>query len=354
MILFFSVLLTLVTPMQDSQAKNFTASIREVKGELAYITIRDQGFQIINISNPFNPRLVGTFRIKQIIRYMCVGENHAYLFVDNNGILIIDISEPSNPVHVKTFTINVYTRHMKLSGNYLFFCDEIYLKILNVTDPANPVLINTNYTFLCWPYDVFFQNDYAYFICNEKLTIINTSNINSISEVSIFSSLTDCVRVCSKSNFTYILTDDYIITLNTTNPTNIKIVDEYELPKGISYNILIKENNLFLATSSGFSVFNITNPTSIELIHFTSLRYFSGKFDVEGNMVYFISYSGNDELYIYEISDLMNLILVSTYKFWFVHIRNRTISLTVTFSAVFIGVVGVLIWKRKDIKIRQK
>lgn len=62
-------------------------------------------FHIINVENPSNPILIGSFETDTLINDILINENFAYLATSNQDqMVILDISDKSNPILKNTFT----------------------------------------------------------------------------------------------------------------------------------------------------------------------------------------------------------------------------------------------------------
>ncbi len=168
----------------------FTDSSRmsnvEVVDQIAYISDPDYGLRIVDVSDPTNPQLIGTYQVFNYCGYVTVLDNVAYLLVLEEGLLALDVSSPDSPRLLGTYPLSVlspsfvtirddiayvanynygfrlidvsnpaemvqlfeyemegYIHNLALEGNLLYLADgEAYIKVFNVSDPANPVLLN--------------------------------------------------------------------------------------------------------------------------------------------------------------------------------------------------------------------
>ena len=70
-----------------------------VVGDYAYVAAYDAGLQIMDVSNPAEPVVVGKVSAWWARRVRVSGE-HAYVAADKGGLKIINIQDPKNPVSV--------------------------------------------------------------------------------------------------------------------------------------------------------------------------------------------------------------------------------------------------------------
>ena len=137
-------------------------------GQTAYVATDRDGLLILNISDPTNPTLVGSFDTlgRTVDVTLSADENTAYVAVhaqsdripatdDNRGLQIINISTPAHPTPVGSFNTLGDANVVKLSADgqtaYVLESDppgtrieiDNNLKIINISDPANPTLTGT-------------------------------------------------------------------------------------------------------------------------------------------------------------------------------------------------------------------
>ncbi len=116
-----------------------------VVGTTAYIADYDQGLRIINITQPDRPTLIGvynpggkSYRVPQVIG------TTAYVGWDG-GLRIINITNPSSPTLIGTYSLGgYYGRAVQVIGTTAYVAaDGLGLKIINVANPSSPTLIGT-------------------------------------------------------------------------------------------------------------------------------------------------------------------------------------------------------------------
>ena len=113
----------------------------DLKGNHAYIG-NGLMFQVLDISDPSNPTLVGEIYTGSLIRRIIVSGNFAYTI---SPFRIIDISDPSHPVLVETVQLpDVYpATAIAVNGNYVYIGDFYgFIFTVDVTNPYNPVILD--------------------------------------------------------------------------------------------------------------------------------------------------------------------------------------------------------------------
>jgi hypothetical protein len=136
-----------------------------ISGQLAYIleatAFNDSRLTIIDVSDPSNPLNVGSY--DDTIIDIFVFDTLAYLACESSGFLILDVSDPSLPSIVGSYDRpNVDFKAVFVSDSYGYFAvGDTGLYILDISNPANPTFLGS----LDTPHDaksVFVSNDYAY------------------------------------------------------------------------------------------------------------------------------------------------------------------------------------------------
>ena len=150
----------------------------DLQGNYAFVANSEYNLEILDVSDPQNITEVGTYSTSSIINGIDVEGNYAYLTCGSNGLYIIDISNPSNPtlVGIANESTDVFYK-VKVVGSYAYVTDGLAgLRIIDVSDPANPVLIGTyNTPYVARGVDI--SGSYAY-VADEQsgLQIIDISD----------------------------------------------------------------------------------------------------------------------------------------------------------------------------------
>ena len=109
-----------------------------VKDEYAYVAGQDRDFQVIDISDKANPRLVGHIEHGSVGRSRSITDIHVvgdYAYVTERGsgiwqaLLVVDISSPSNPRIVAAMGTPGPATGVSVSGDYIFVADSYALSI---------------------------------------------------------------------------------------------------------------------------------------------------------------------------------------------------------------------------------
>ncbi|MGA1870599.1 MAG: LVIVD repeat-containing protein [bacterium] len=133
------------------------------QGNYLYIAAHDFGLEVVNISEPLNPELIGWFETPHPLTGMygstMGGENnivvkndHVYMIEREDGLFIIDVSDPRSPKHTVSYLseyISESSEHyfyapytsVDNAGDYLFLREMGALDILSIENPDDPVSV---------------------------------------------------------------------------------------------------------------------------------------------------------------------------------------------------------------------
>ena len=235
----------------------------------AYITNRNGGMLIVDISNPSFLNMMGYCEIDSDCLRIKVESNYAYIAKDG-GLSIVDINNPNNPFEIgycntnfRSFGIDVFDDCVIVSAN-----DDNYsgLRIINVENPINPIIIG----FLDLPdhsCDIFVKDTYAY-IANDGfgLQIVDISNPNNPYIIGSCDTDNRAFGVIVVDDFAYIADQaGGLKVIDVSNPNDPQIVETCPTERMI-FSLTINNNNLYLLTHSGYYIIDINNPFNPNII----------------------------------------------------------------------------------------
>ena len=116
-----------------------------VEGGIAYLADGLNGLRCLDVSDPAQPVLLGTYDTAYFAQQVIVRDGIAYV-ADGflSGLQVIDVSDPSAPALLGTHDTVGVARSMRLVGGLVYIADgHGGLHIIDVSDPASPVLVTT-------------------------------------------------------------------------------------------------------------------------------------------------------------------------------------------------------------------
>ena len=171
-----------------------------VSGRYAYVVDYASGLQIIDISNPATPTLTGTYDTSGNALGIAVSGRYAYVADDASGLQIIDISNPATPTLTGTYDTSDYSSGIAVSGRYAYVADGgSGLQIIDISNPASPTLVGA-YDTADYATGVTISGRYAY-VTDGDLGL-NVININGSEFSSLFAGALGTSQLAIDTDFT--------------------------------------------------------------------------------------------------------------------------------------------------------
>ncbi len=249
----------------------------EIRGDIAYLSTWEYGIEITDISNSTNPIKISNYTTGPI-SHLNVIDNYIYAsrHTENRSYYeIIDVSNLFEPKLVKEFCEGQGAKPF-IDNNLALICVknvtslECYFRLYNIEDRENPELVSeyiSNENIYC--YDIFLENDYAYFaLAGKGVMIIDYSDIYNPIYVHRFETGHNVWRLHVVEDILFIANDvagtKIIDVTSKTNP--IELAKYYD--GGSAYNLDMKDNLIFVADEND----------AIEILEIKGLEIFETSF----------------------------------------------------------------------------
>jgi len=113
-----------------------------VSGPIAYLADGESGLQVVDVSDTANPRRIGGFNTPGYATRVAVKDTHAFVADGSRGLEILDISDPTLPVRIGQLSTSRGISDVKVSGNYAFLAaGNLGVGVVDVSNLASPVLV---------------------------------------------------------------------------------------------------------------------------------------------------------------------------------------------------------------------
>jgi len=236
-----------------------------ISGSLGYLS-DGQGLQIVDVSDPESPALLGTFNQPGYCEDLAVSGNTVYLTTRDLGLQILDASDPINPVVVGSIqdSLAIPVVGIKVQGNLAYVCWN-GLKILDISNPEAPEIVGSLSTIAA--FNVTVSGTWAYATFGHNIAVIDVSNPASphIVATKLLPSRAEDIAVLG--TVLYVSTESSgIQIIDASNPSLPVIVGTLPLAgSGTNHQLSMADNFLYAATAStptGIAVLDVTNPLS--------------------------------------------------------------------------------------------
>jgi VCBS repeat-containing protein len=260
-----------------------------VSGTYVYLADELGGLEIVDVSDPTNPFIVGSnssYTGAPAASSVFVVGDYAYVADENVGLFIFDITAPASPTVVGSYPINGFSNSVTVSGSYAYINDfnNGAVRILDVSNPSAPALVNTfvapSHVGPAGPFSLAVAGNYLYIAdFSPAIDIVNISDPTHPSLVSTYSTFTNHVGAgIPVSPFALAVSGDYLYVadqdsgfyaLNISNPTAPVLVGSYD-PGGTGNHyvgVQVQGNFAYVVDTTGNLIeLDVSNPTAPTLI----------------------------------------------------------------------------------------
>ncbi len=109
-----------------------------VQGAYAYVATGGTGLQVVDVSNPSAPQLVGAVDTPGNANDVAVSGALVYIADGTNGLVVIDVSRPAEPRILGSTPTAGEATNLVVIGNLVYVADQVGLSILDVSNPTRP------------------------------------------------------------------------------------------------------------------------------------------------------------------------------------------------------------------------
>ena len=317
----------------------------KVVNSTAYVASYQYGFYIFDVATPSNPIELGLLQNVQNIRRSAIQNDRAYLARSSQGMSVINISTITAPVEVSNFKTGTYwlgldvkENHAYLSGGeniriidctdlmnpssigYLdvgnYDCDDVVvrdhyaylaaswfgLEIIDITSPANPVIIGHTSNF-DWSQDVVVSGNYAYVADYGKgLRIVDITNPQAPTEVGSYDTRGKAYSVAVQEPYAFVA--DYDSGLCIVNVADVRNPFFVAQIKSTYYTmgVAARDNNIFVADGDSIKIFDISNSNNPLKIGACPAYGFARQIQVAGDYAFVANGTGGAA--VFDISNL--------------------------------------------------
>jgi hypothetical protein len=272
-----------------------------ISDDKAYVAYGDAGLHIVDIAAPTNPLEIGSLDTPGEAKSVAVSGSYAYVADGDSGLRIVNISDPGNLLEVGGIAFPPGSAYsVAVSGDFAYVAGGIWgdLRVINVADPTQPY--QTGYYFYqalaVGAWKVLILDHYAYLADDEAgLRIIDISNpYDPVGVASLYEGFGGARSVAIQDGFAYVP--------DLCGKLKIADISDPLHPSGSSETLLnftctdiaVAGDNVFLtADQQGLYIFNVADPLN---------PYPVGSYDTKGVAVG-VAVSGDYTV----VADLFNL-----------------------------------------------
>ncbi len=251
-----------INPIVSSYNKSKNAYGIQIEGTTAYVSDYSGGLQIINVTSPNSPTLIGTYPL-MAYQAQVVG-NIAYVAGESSGLVIINITTPSSPTLIGSYPGDI--RGVQIARNIAYLVDGSRgFMIIDVSTPSSPTLIG-NYPSALPGFQV--VDNIAYVSAGGALCILDLSTPSTPTLIGTFNTPGGTNGVQVVGSIAYVTDGTSLQIVNVSTPSTPIRIGSYKTPGNIA-SLQVKGTTAYLADSgSGLYILDIATPKKPTLLGF--------------------------------------------------------------------------------------
>ncbi len=276
-----------------------------LQGNRLYVANTWAGLQVLDVSDPKNPKEIGKYEITKRTRNVYVDGNHAFVSVEIEGVYILDISDPQNIRLVSKIVPPTQQAFWVISQfpNVYIAEGPQGISIYNIRQPDRPRLsgsLDTN----GWAWGLFLNGTDLYVADKSGgVVIIDVSNPGSPAKRGQFIGMKNAKTIQVEDNLAYVANGpDGLWILDVTNPEVPSLVAKVPV-EGYVYHASKTRNTLFMANELGekLEIVDVTNPRN---------PVKAGEYVANSKIYYAIK----EDVYVYTAADDQTLIVRQNFE----------------------------------------
>jgi len=304
------------TFVDNCSVTSLASNLPSVYGDYLFLPIGTHGVDVVDISDPTDPlfvTLIGAARP----RFMAAQGNYGYL-CDDIGLRILNITDIENSIEVATYNPGP-ARHFVIDGSYGYlstYGDGIH--VLDISNPLAPVSV-FNYTHVNATYvyqtqkvgDFLFALEFGAVASDFGVQIINATDPTNITFMSrcVTPAPYWGVQMQVSGDYIYVFSNGILsIISKATSLWTPELIAEVTICANLIGDMSVSGGYFYFATAvSGLQMLDVTNPLAprLDFISITGAEPRLSWIVVRGNYVYTTGKNGGYTVEVYELSDAL-------------------------------------------------
>jgi hypothetical protein len=267
-------------------------------GDTLYITECLNGISVMNVSNPSDPVLIGSYNAGSLYPIgISVTDGLAFVGSGQQGLIVLDVSNPASIQWVANICRAGSFREISISNGYAFVANsEMGLCVFDISPPENTCFV-TNVSLSEQPHNLVIMDEYCYISCDDNqfddrgiFYIVDISNPQELTVVSEMILTHGPRGVDVTIDYAYIaVLWDGLLVVDVSDVYNPSVVQCIPLPSRTD-EVDVWEDHAFLAIYDYgmviMSIFDPANPSILSVFDSDDVDDVS----VFGDMAYYMDY----------------------------------------------------------------
>ncbi len=155
-----------------------------VEGDHAYVADYGAGLTIIDVSDPTDPQLAGSYDTDGDALSVVLAGDYAYIGDHKEGVLLLDVSDPTNPQYAEEINTIGWVYDVTLVGDLLYASNHDYgFVVIDVSNKSHLIDVGS-YDTKGYTKDVVVDGDLAYVADGDHgVAVFDISDVANIKKV---------------------------------------------------------------------------------------------------------------------------------------------------------------------------
>ena len=259
-----------------------------IRDNLAFVSTSLTGLQILDVSDPSCPEIVGFFDNNLSFNTgLKLDENFAFLADGSGGICIVDVRDAENPEEIGIFQVG-RVNAVDISGNTAFLAaDWAGLRIVDVSDKSQPEEVSFAHI-AGGAYDVVVSEGFAYVAGGSfGLYIINIEDPNNPEVVGNYDTPGSSRALSFNSGIVFLIDGDTgLFIIDVSTPHNPELLSLIELGNHTVDVTVSGDLALISDRDEGIIIFNIADLQEPFYVGQFQTHGWARSCDIVGDLVY--------------------------------------------------------------------
>ena len=278
----------------------------EVVGEHAYIADTGGGLQIVNVSDPSNPKFAGEFnRYDWGVLGVSVSGDVAFLAYSDYGLYSVDITDPTSPTEIGNMTSGGRRFYdVSVVGTTAYVAWDYHdgdggMEIFDVSDPSKPYSRGRCSTEQ-HAGGITVDGSFAY-VANGFSGVYTIELLKPESPLGNYDTPGYANQIAVDGNYGYIADGQSgLLVIDISDKSNPSFVSSLDLQASVG-NVFIAGQYAYLVGMERFQIVDIRDPANPSFVRsYNQLTGGIDGLDVRGNLAYL----GGQSLHIVKVCDL--------------------------------------------------
>jgi hypothetical protein len=239
----------------------------------AYVAASTQGLRIIDVSDPASPAEVDLYSTPSTVKAMAVTAQYAYTLGDEIfRVLGIDITNPLNPFGVRNYqTFDFSSNDIAVLDDYIYVADSLGIHILDTSNPTAPTEVGFFDTWgacadsndKCAAESVVVVGSYAYVAAAESgLRVLNISDPGNPVEIGHYDTPGYAIDITVSGSYAYLAAgDNGLRIINISNPSAPTEIGFYKASWWEARAVAVADRYAYIAAGyAGLRIIDVLNP----------------------------------------------------------------------------------------------